>query len=156
MSTSLGKDNMNNDKALTVVEQKDVLFYEDMITAVRASNGRVYVPIKPICDTLGIDWASQYQRINRDEVLIAEKLTIVVTTMDGRQRPAVCLPLDFVSGFLFTVSAQRVKPELKDRLVRYQRECYKVLSQAFAEGQLTASSSFDELLNIDSPAVQAY
>ena len=101
---------MNNDKALTVVEQKDVLFYEDMITAVRASNGRVYVPIKPICDTLGIDWASQYQRINRDEVLIAEKLTIVVTTMDGRQRPAVCLPLDFVSGFLFTVSAQRVKP----------------------------------------------
>jgi hypothetical protein len=68
----------------------------------------------------------------------------------------LCLPLDFISGFLFGISAQRVKPEIKDRLIRYQKECYKVLAEAFQEGRLTSEPSFDDLLANDTPAAQAY
>ena len=41
-------------------------------------------------------------------------------------------------------------------LVRYQRECYKVLNEAFQEGRLTADRTFSELIESETPAAQAY
>ena len=51
----------------------------------------------------------------------------------------LCLPLDFVSGFLFGINPDRTKLEIKDKLIRYQRECYTVLAEAFQEGRLTTA-----------------
>ncbi len=42
-----------------------------------------------------------------------------------------CLPLDYLNGWLFGVNANRVKEGIRDNLVRYQRECYRVLADAF-------------------------
>jgi hypothetical protein len=68
----------------------------------------------------------------------------------------LCLPLKFIPGWLFGVQAGRVKEELRDKVLRYQRECYDVLAEAFFEGRLTADPSFSELLETNTPAVQAY
>ena len=76
-------------------------------------------------------------------------------TPGGRQE-MICLPLDYISGFLFGINATRVKEEVRDRLIRYQRECYRVLAEAFQEGRLTADPVLDDLLRSDSEAVQAY
>jgi ferritin-like metal-binding protein YciE len=147
---------MAESKALAPVEQKEVEFYEDTIVAVRLVDGSVYIPVKPICDLVGVDWGGQYRRIRRDPVLSEETRSIDVTSTRRGTQPMVCLPLDYISGFLFGLNADRVKPELRERVILYQRECYKVLAEAFKEGRLTAEPSFDELLAADSPAVQAY
>ena len=147
---------MTESKALAPVEQKEVEFYEDTIVAVRLVDGSVYIPVKPICDLVGVDWGGQYRRIRRDPVLSEETRSIDVTSTRRGTQPMVCLPLDYISGFLFGLNADRVKPELRERVILYQRECYKVLAEAFKEGRLTAEPSFDELLAADSPAVQAY
>lgn len=147
---------MAESKALAPVEQKEVEFYEDTIVAVRLVDGSVYIPVKPICDLVGVDWGGQYRRIRRDPVLSEETRSIDVTSTRRGTQPMVCLPLDYISGFLFGLNADRVKPELRERVILYQRECYKVLAEAFKEGRLTAEPSFDELLASDSPAVQAY
>lgn len=130
-----------NDSALQPVQQKTVLFYEDEITAVlvAAEDGEeAYVPIRPICDFLGIDWSSQRRRINRDPVLSESMMSVVITATDidpSSRRPQtstmLCLPLEYLNGWLFGVSAHRVKPEFRDRVITYQRECYRVLSDAF-------------------------
>ena len=152
---------MEND--LQVIEQKTVEFYNDELVAVRVQGGTVYVPIRPICDMLDISWPSQRNRIHRDEVLAQEvkNISIFITntqgSTEGQHREVLCLPLEFVSGFLFGINATRVKPEVKSRLLRYQRECYKVLSEAFFEGRLSPDTDFETLLqNTDNPAVQAY
>jgi hypothetical protein len=44
----------------------------------------------------------------------------------------LCLPLKYLNGWLFGVNASRVKPELRERVIQYQRECYDILAQAFA------------------------
>jgi hypothetical protein len=151
---------MTETKALVPIEQKTVEFYEDQVTAIRMDNGHVFVPLRPIIDRLGIDWASQTRRINRDPILSEEtKVCVVVTTTQGKpdqRRDMLCLPLDYLSGFLFGINANRVKSDLRERVIRYQRECYKVLAEAFTEGRLTADPSFDELLASDSPAAIAY
>jgi hypothetical protein len=149
-----------SDKGLVPIEQKAVQFYGDELTAVRTKAGMVYIPVRPICQLLGVSWPSQRNRILRDPVLsdAAHNISVFVTNTQGQgqHRDMLSLPLDFVSGFLFGINATRVKEDLKERLIRYQRECYQVLSEAFQEGRLTADPTFDELLLADSPAAQAY
>lgn len=151
------------DKALVPIEQKQVVFYDDEITAVLvqiAGDEKVYVPLRPVCDFLGVSWTGQRRRINRDAVLSEEIRSVNVTFTEPartRQISMLCLPLDFVSGFLFGINPERTKPEIKDKLIRYQRECYKVLAEAFQEGRLTADPSFDDLLQqASNDVVEAY
>lgn len=142
---------------LQPLEQKTVNFYGDEITAVRIDDGRIMIPIRPICEILGINWDGQRQRIGRDSILSVEatNCTVVITAQDGTEqgRAMTCLPLDYIAGFLFGVSENRVKPELKSQLERYKRECYKVLAQAFSSGRLTYH---EQIMEADSPAAQAY
>lgn len=151
------------ERALVPIEQKQVVFYDDEITAVLVQlegDEKVYVPIRPICDFLGVSWTGQRRRINRDAVLSEEIRSVNVTFTEPtrtRQISMLCLPLDFVSGFLFGINPERTKPEIKDKLIRYQRECYKVLAEAFREGRLTTDPSFDELLRqASADVVEAY
>ena len=146
---------MKDEKALVPIEQKIVEFYEDEITAARLANGEVFVPIRPICDNLGVTLAGQRERINRDPVL-SEEVTSVSVTLTQQAREMICLPLKFIPGWLFGINANRVKPEIRERLIIYQRECYDALAEAFQEGRLTADPSFSELLASDSPAAHAY
>jgi len=150
---------MNNDKdkALVPIEQKEVGFYGDAITAVLVDDGQVYVPIRPICDFIGVNWSAQRQRINRDPVLSAEtKTCVVVTTTQGQpdqRREMISLPLEYIPGWLFGISANRVKDKLRPTIIRYQRECFRVLWEAFQTGRLTTDQ---DLMKGNSPAVQAY
>ena len=148
------------DKSLSVIEQKTVEFYGDEIIAVRAKDGSVYVPVRPICDLLGVSWSSQQNRINRDEVLseVAQTISVFVTNTQGQEqhRAMLCLPLDYISGFLFGLSAGRVREDIKDKILRYKKECYQVLAEAFHEGRLTPDTDFEALLQTNSPAAQAY
>jgi hypothetical protein len=68
----------------------------------------------------------------------------------------LALPLDYISGFLFGINANRVRESLREKLIRYQEECYTVLNEAFREGRLTADPAFSDLLAGESPAAQAY
>lgn len=138
---------------LVPIEQKTVLFYEDKITAVMLADGRVFVPVRPLVEHLGVDWSAQSRRIGRDPVLASESISVAIMATDiepdskrPRRSTMLCLPLDYISGFLFGINADRVKPELRARVIRYQRECYRVLAEAFVDGRLTAETDFDDLL----------
>jgi hypothetical protein len=148
-------------KELRVIEQKNVLFYEDEIMAVRTEDGNIYVPVRPICELLGLSWPSQSNRIKRDAVLSTEahNISLLVLNAQGeaQRREMLCLPLDFISGFLFGVDVSRTKPEIQAKLIKYQKECYKILSEAFFEGRLTADSDLEMMLqDASNPVVQAY
>jgi hypothetical protein len=81
-----------------------------------------------------VDWDSQRQKIQQDEVLNSVAVQITVVANDGKQREMTCLPLDYLNGWLFKLNPSKVAPEVKGRVIAYQRECYKVLAQHF-QGQ---------------------
>ncbi len=144
-------------KALQPIEQRIVVFYDDELTAVLVDvDGRqvVYVPIRPICDFLGVDRRGQQQRVERDSVLSDVSRIVNVTSSGGVTPPQgrimLCLPLEFINGFLFGINANRVKPEVRERLRRYQRECYRVLADAFLTRSMetAVSSSVGTLLQV--------
>lgn len=149
--------------ALIPIAQKQVVFYGDTLVAVLVQpepgiKPEIYVPVKPLADALGLDWAGQYQRINRDEVLAEQAYLVRIDDHNpqGGRPDQLCLPLEFIPGWLFGLQASRVKPELRDKIILFRRECYRVLAEAFQEGRLTAEPPFSELLQRDSPAAQAY
>lgn len=54
---------------LEVIEQKEVRFYEDDLTAVHAADGHIYVALTQMCQALGADPQAQTRRIRRQAVL---------------------------------------------------------------------------------------
>lgn len=125
---------MEEENALIPLAEKSIAFYGDEIMTTLVSyhgQSQMYVPLRPICERLGLSWSGQRERIHRDPVL-EEETKFVRLTRSGRGDPtALCLPLKFLNGFLFGINASRVKPELKEMVIRYQRECYEILYQAF-------------------------
>ena len=44
------------------------------------------IAIKPICEALGIDWSSQKQRVERDEILSSTMVMITTVAADGKEK----------------------------------------------------------------------
>jgi hypothetical protein len=133
------------DQPLTPAEEKTIIFYDDELTAVRLENGEVYVPVRRLCDNLGVDWSAQRQRLSRDEVLKDALKGVVITTTPsladsrgGGPQEVLCLPLDLIPGWLFGIQPSRVKDEIRPKLTRYRRECFRVLWDAFKTDILPA------------------
>ena len=53
----------------------------------------------------------------------------------------ICLPLDYLNGWMFGINASRVREELSGRLLRYQRDCYRILADAFFNRSLQPADS---------------
>ena len=136
---------------LAPLDERTIEFHGDRLTAVLApgEDGRptVYVPVRPLAEYLGLSWSGQADRIRRDDVLAAAARIVRVTRTHipsgrGRQtQDVLALPAEFLHGWLFGVSASRVKPELRERLTLYRREAFGVLWRAFNAGALGASAS---------------
>jgi hypothetical protein len=56
---------------------------------------------------------------------------VTCTNTEGGNPNVLALPLDFLNGWLFGVSANRVNPDIREKLIAYQRECYQVLARHF-------------------------
>lgn len=104
-------------------------FRSDTLVAVERDDG-VYVALRPICEALGLDWSAQWRRVQRDPVL-SEAVAMMATPFGRHGQQETCLKLDLVNGWLMGIDANRVKDEVRDKLIEYQRECHRVLFQHF-------------------------
>jgi hypothetical protein len=145
-----------DDIALTVLEQRGVDFYGDELTAIRASDGQIYVSIRHLCSALGLNQRPQVMRIRRNAILAdGYEGEIKMITPGGPQRLGM-LRVDLIPLWLSGVSLQAVKGESRPKLERFQREAAKVLWEAFQQGRLTTDLDFDALLAQNTPEAQAY
>lgn len=94
-------------------------------------NENVMVALRPICDALGLDWSRQLKLVKDDPVLFSVVGELPTTGADGKQYEMLCLPLDYLNGWLFKISAKRYTGARRDAIIRYQRECYRVLAEHF-------------------------
>lgn len=114
--------------------------------------GEKFVPIRPICDALGIASNTQIEKIKEDEILSSVDTLRVSTGADGKQYEMYCLPFMYIFGWLFTINPKNVKPEAQEAVAKYRMECYKALFQHFTdqsqfleEKQLLLEKKVDEV-----------
>ena len=116
MSTQL-ISTINNEKIVIVIDE----------------DGQKFVPIKPICEALGVNYTSQLEKLESDELIEGTIPLRGTVGADGKAREMKCLPLEFVFGWLFSISSKNVKEEIKESLINYKRLCHKALYSYFTE-----------------------
>lgn len=108
-------------------------------------DGIHYTAIKPIAENIGLAWNAQFERIQRDDVLNSTVRVIRIVAEDGKNREMMCLPIDYLNGWLFGIDTKRVKPEVKAPLIQYKMQCYKVLHDYWHTGAAIHPSVNEEL-----------
>lgn len=113
---------MNANQIIKFNNQDIPVFFHD---------NKPYVAIQPICENISLDWEAQRQRIKRNHVLNLTTCMIKVVAKDKKNREVVALPIGYLNGWLMGIDVNRVRPEIKDTLIKYQLECYDVLYNHF-------------------------
>ncbi|WP_262467180.1 phage antirepressor N-terminal domain-containing protein [Acinetobacter schindleri] len=96
-------------------------------------NGQPYTPMKPIVDGMGLDWKSQFVKLK--ERFNSTMVEITTVANDGKSRLMICLPVRKLAAWLYSIHANKVKPELRDTVIMYQNECDDVLWDYWTKGQ---------------------
>lgn len=118
---------MNNEtKTVAVINDSKILVIE---------NGGKMVPIKPICEALGVDFSRQKDKIEKDEILGSTVGLRPTVAADGKERKMFCIPFKFVFGWLFTINPANVKEEAREAVLTYKLACYEALYQSFVDTQ---------------------
>ena len=89
------------------------------------------IVVKDICEHIGLVYSGQYTKIISDESY--ESKLIKVQTRGGSQE-VFTIPLSKLNGWLFSINPNKVKPEVKKKLIEYKKECFNVLNNYFNKG----------------------
>lgn len=105
---------------------------QQIITAMAA--GIAYVAMKPVVENLGMSWSTQQTKLMKQ----LEKFNCVHMNMvaaDGKLRKLLCLPLKKLNGWLFSINPEKVRADIRDKLIQYQEECFTVLHDYWTKGK---------------------
>lgn len=108
-----------------------VPFYEENLVLVNQDD-EAFVAMKPIVTNLGLDWKAQHTKLSEK----FSSTMVIITTVgeDGKDREMVCLPLRKIPAFLYSINPNKVKEDLRDKIIRYQNECDDVLNDYWTKG----------------------
>jgi hypothetical protein len=96
--------------------------------------------VRPICETLGIDYSSQMQKIKENEDWNSVAVLSTTTESDGTEYETLCLPLEFVSGWLFTINPMDVEPE-QEFVLAYLMQCCHALCEEYSQRETNIKHS---------------
>ncbi|TAN50508.1 MAG: hypothetical protein EPN21_08845 [Methylococcaceae bacterium] len=101
-----------------------VSFHNDNLFLVNHGN-EPFVPMRPIVEGMGLDWKSQHVKIksNPDRWGVVE----ITTPSEGGPQKTTCLPLRKLCGWMSGIHPNKVRAELREKIVAYQNECDDVL-----------------------------
>lgn len=105
---------------------------QQVLTAMAA--GIAYVAMKPIVENLGMSWGTQQQKLARSK----EKFGYIhmnIPSAGGIQKMLV-LPLKKLNGWLFSINPEKVRADIRDKLIAYQEECFTVLHDYWTKGEV--------------------
>ena len=103
------------------------------VRIVLMDNAEKHVPIKPICEALGINHSNQIAKIQKDEILGSLGVLSTSTGADKKQYEMFCLPYMYALGWIFTINPKNVKSESKECILKYKMECYTALFNHFTD-----------------------
>ncbi|EEV6182451.1 phage antirepressor Ant [Escherichia coli] len=124
---------MNSIAILDAVNTSYVPFNgQQIITAMTA--GVAYVAMKPIVENLGMSWSTQQTKLMK-QISKFNCVHMNMVAADGKLRKLLCLPLKKLNGWLFSINPEKVRADIRDKLIQYQEECFTVLHDYWTKGK---------------------
>ncbi|EPH9895706.1 phage antirepressor N-terminal domain-containing protein [Providencia stuartii] len=98
-------------------------------------DGNPYVPMKPIIEGMGLDWASQFTKLKKR---FSKGIVEIAIPSKGGEQSMICLAMHKLTGWLYSIMPNKVKPEIRDKVIQYQEECDDVLYEYWTTGEVKA------------------
>lgn len=100
-------------------------FHGDQLDVATTPDGEPFAVLARLCEPLGVDLDTQRRKLKSS----GWAQTVIMTVSEnGLQREVFCLSLKSIPMWLASINAGKVRPELRDKLALYQRECADVLT----------------------------
>lgn len=129
-----GNIDMSSIAIIEAVNSSAVQFHGQQIITVMDA-GVAYVAMKPIVENLGMSWSTQLRKLLSQ----SGKYGYVHMNIpsNGGIQEMLCLPLKKLNGWLFSINPEKVRADIRDKLIKYQEECFSVLHDYWTKGQVT-------------------
>lgn len=95
------------------------------------ADGTIFVPVKPICQVLGINHDTQLNTLKMHPILCSVTALKAATGADGKEYQMSCLPLKYALAWLLGIDSRNVKPEAQEAVIQYQKMCYDAIYDKF-------------------------
>ncbi|MDF7321422.1 phage antirepressor N-terminal domain-containing protein [Proteus mirabilis] len=102
-------------------------------------DGNPYVPMKPIIEGMGLDWASQFTKLKKR---FSKGIVEIAIPSKGGEQSMICLSMHKLTGWLYSIMPNKVKPEIRDKVIKYQEECDDVLYEYWTTGEVKKKTNF--------------
>ncbi|HBM3269734.1 TPA: phage antirepressor N-terminal domain-containing protein [Klebsiella michiganensis] len=139
MATTIGASNLSvstkeltNMSIATAVSTINVPFYGSDLYVVSVDN-EAYTPMRPIIDGMGLTYQGQADKLKSR---FAKGVREIMIPTKGGEQTMLCLALRKLNGWLQTISPNKVRPEIRDSVIRYQEECDDVLYEYWTKGEV--------------------
>ena len=90
----------------------------------------VSVVVRRICDVLGVSYQGQIEKLKADPSTCL-KMILTQIPGDDQRREVACVPIRTLPLWLATIHPSKVKPEARDKLIKYKLEAAEVLADHF-------------------------
>ncbi|TNG91720.1 hypothetical protein FHQ28_11700 [Pasteurellaceae bacterium USgator11] len=93
----------------------------------------IYTALRPIVEALGINWATQSRKLENSK---GKFNCCHMTTVgaDGKIREMLCMPIKKLNGWLFSINPDKVRSDLREKVIQYQEECFQALHDYWTKG----------------------
>lgn len=144
---------------MKILDQFPFEFYGSLFELYLTDQRTLLLPLRQLCEAMGLAYSSQLKRIKRDEALSDGLFSVRATVLQrgdvAQEREVSCLSLRHLPYWLGTIDAARVQPELKDKVIAFKRELVTVAWAAF-RSQILPADMLAELDTALSPAEREY
>ncbi len=95
-------------------------------------NNEPYTPMKPIVEGMGLDWRTQQRNLAANQSRWGMVILTIPSQSGGQE--TLCMHLRKTAAWLITISPNKVKPEIREKILQYQNECDDVLWAYWTKG----------------------
>jgi len=133
----------NNVVSKSTVRQEEINICGAKVLAVATSNAKCFFSPRHVCAALDINWKTQFRKIEADPVL-STCVVKMTTKIPGfiQSREYLMLPIEFLSGWLFTI--KKVRPALQAKLNLYRAEGFLALDAWFRQELRSNPATLDQ------------
>jgi hypothetical protein len=96
-----------------------------------SENNLKWVPIKPICEALGIDYPTQYSKLKSHEFFSKHVILSYSKSRDGKNYKMTCLPYEYIYGWLLTINPRNVHERAKEKTTENRIKVHQILFDLF-------------------------
>ncbi|EJH5754908.1 phage antirepressor Ant [Escherichia coli] len=96
-------------------------------------NNEPYVPMKPVVEAMGMVWAAQFVKLKQR---FAKGISEIEIPSAGGKQLMTCLAFRKFAAWLSSIQPNKVRPEIRDKVIQYQEECDDVLYEYWTKGHV--------------------